>query len=425
MSSPPLSPGGPRPTTHDEEASAAGPPSQTDARYAWRGNLGLFIATACSVFVTGILNFPTDIEPVKDEGFIDGLKRAIGALSGGSIVNGAQFAGTLLTILVAHELGHYVMARVHKVDASLPFFIPLPLLSPFGTMGAVIRMRGVIPTRRALLDIGASGPLAGMLFAIPLYAYGVSKMKFIPADPALMDLGESLLIRGLDRLFAPPTPEGMVGVYSPIAFGAWGGFFVTMINMLPVSQLDGGHVAYALFGPKQDRFARFIHRAMLVFFGVIIVGHIGRDLGAGRALTAALMGRHIGSALSWLVWFQLLAVLGTLASSRQSEHSESETEPAGDTSATLTIRTRVIATAGLLGLAWMARSYSSWLSVAAFFIGVGMLVAMEVKGGVLRTHNLLDHPKTGPDDLSGGRKVVAIFTLILFALLFMPEPFSL
>jgi Zn-dependent protease len=404
--------------------SSPNPPlsTQTDPRTAWRSNLGLFIATACSVFVTGILNFPTDIEPIKDEGFIDGLKRAIAALSGGSLVNGAQFAGTLLTILVAHELGHYVMARIHKVDASLPFFIPLPLLSPFGTMGAVIRMRGVIPTRKALLDIGASGPLAGMLFAIPLYAYGVSKMKFIPADPALMDLGESLLIKGLDRFFAPPTPEGMVGVYSPIAFGAWGGFFVTMINMLPVSQLDGGHVAYALFGPKQDRFARFIHRAMLVFFGVIIVGHIGRDLSSGRALTATLMGRHIGSALSWLVWFQLLAVLGTIASASRQEEEKKDDNAAVPT---LTIRTRIIATAGLLGLAWMARSYSSWLSVAAFFIGVGMLVAMEVKGGVLRNHNLLDHPKTGPDDLSGGRKVIAIVTLILFGLLFMPEPFSL
>jgi len=410
--------------TDAEEAppQSAQPLGASSASAAWRSNLGLFIATAASVFITGVLNFPTDIEPVKDEGFVDGLKRSLHTLNSGSLINGAQFAGTLLTILVAHELGHYITARIHKVDASLPFFIPLPLLSPFGTMGAVIRMRGVIPTRRALLDIGASGPLAGMLFAIPLYAYGVSKMKFIPADPALMDLGESLLIRGLDRLFAPPVPEGMVAVYSPIAFGAWGGFFVTMINLLPVSQLDGGHVAYALFGPKQDRYARFIHRAMLVFFGVIIVGHIGRDFSSGRALTAGLMGRHIGSALSWLVWCQLLAVLGTIASRRPQDEEENPKEEA---TPVLTVRTRIAATMGLLVLAWTAREHASWLSVAAFFIGFGMLIAMEVKGGVLRPHNLLDHPKTGPDELSFGRKAIAIFTLILFGLLFMPEPFAL
>src|SRR5437764_62105 len=120
------------------DAQAAAPPS-------WRTNALLFVATVASVFVTGL----------------DG--KAL--LARDSIVHGLQFAASLLAILVAHEMGHYVAARIHRVDASLPYFIPLPILSPFGTMGAVIRMRGVIPTRRALLDIGAAGPLAGLVLA--------------------------------------------------------------------------------------------------------------------------------------------------------------------------------------------------------------------------------------------------------------------
>src|SRR5207237_10218592 len=120
-----------------------------------------FLATIASVFVAGVA----------------GSEAA--ASSSQAILEGAQFSASLLTILVAHELGHYVAARIHKVDASLPFFIPLPLFSPFGTMGAVIRMRGAIPTRRALLDIGASGPLAGLCFAIPLYAWGVAHSKVV------------------------------------------------------------------------------------------------------------------------------------------------------------------------------------------------------------------------------------------------------
>ena len=122
-----------------------------------------------------------------------------------------------------------------------------------------------IPTRRALLDIGASGPLAGLAFALPLYAWGVAHSHFVPGGGEnLVELGESVLIKGFDHLFAPPVPDGMLLVYSPVAFGAWGGLFVTVINLLPVGQLDGGHVAYALFGPKQDRYAQVVHRSMLV-----------------------------------------------------------------------------------------------------------------------------------------------------------------
>jgi membrane-associated protease RseP (regulator of RpoE activity) len=409
--------------TGDEPRDESQPVSKSQSPSApWRTNLGLFIATMFSVFITGVFNFPTEVEPPKDLGFFASLKHTIENLSAASLVHGAMFAGTLLLILVAHELGHYIAARIHKVDASLPFFIPMPLLSPFGTMGAVIRMRGVIPTRRALLDIGASGPLAGLLFALPLYAWGVAHSHSIPVTPdSLVELGESVMIRALDRVFAPAVPDGRILVYSPVAFGAWGGMFVTMINLLPVGQLDGGHVAFSLFGPKQDRYAQIVHRAMLVFFCVIVVGHLGRDVAAGRGVTAMLVGRHIGNAVFWLVWFQMLAVLGTLATRARTPVRDDD---AGE-STVLSVRTRIIATIGLVVIASMAREHASWALVGGFFIGLGMLVAMDVKGGVLRKHELLDHPPTGAEPLDGVRKAIAIVTLVIFALLFMPEPFSL
>lgn len=395
----------------DTEPRASGAP--------WRTNLGLFVATVASVFLTGILLY-NEVPEAKNADFLHAIALSLARQTPATLVKGAQFTASLLTILVAHELGHYIAARIHKVDASLPFFIPMPVLSPFGTMGAVIRMRGVIPTRRALLDIGAAGPLAGMAFALPLYAWGVAHSQIIPMEAeGIGELGESLLIRLLDRAFGPTVPDGMTALYSPVAYGAWGGMFVTMINLLPVGQLDGGHVAYALFGPKQDRYAKLVHRALLVFFGVILVGHVGRDLTSGRVITAALIGRHVGNALFWLVWFQLLAVLGTLASRARGDAPERNDKPA------IPVRDRLIITLGLVVVSSLWRDHGSWLIAATFFLGLALLVAMELRGGVLRDHDLLDHPPTSADALDGPRRIVAITTLVLFALLFMPEPFSL
>ncbi len=385
-------------------------PSAVEPPPAWRTNLILFLVTVASVFVTGVLT--------QGSGGKEEAKSFFAALFvRDALVRGGQFAGTLLTILVAHELGHYIAARIHKVDASLPYFIPMPLLSPFGTMGAVIRMRGVIPTRRALLDIGASGPLAGLVFAIPLYMWGASHSHLVPlpsSGDGSVQLGESILIKLLDRVAAPPKADGMDLELSPVAFGAWGGMFVTMINLLPVGQLDGGHVAYALFGPKQDRYAQLIHRSMLAFFFVVVLGHIGRDIAAGTGLY--YLGRHLANSLFWLVWFQVLAILGTLAARGRGEDAKPET---------LTIRTRLAATLGLVVIASVARDHRSMLLPLAFFVGLGLLVAMEVKGGVLKKHDLLDHPPTSSDPLDVGRRAVAILTLVIFVLLFMPEPFSM
>ncbi len=362
----------------------------------WRTNLLLFVVTSLSVFVTGVYS----------QGPVNGFPGQK------ALMSGAEFAGTLLLILISHELGHYVAARIHRVDASLPYFIPMPLLSPFGTMGAVIRMRGSVPTRRALFDIGASGPLAGLVFALPLYAWGVARSTLVvPDHEHSMEVGESLLMKLLDWAVAPPIPQGMDIQYSPMAWGAWGGLFVTMINLLPVGQLDGGHVAYALFGPKQDKYAVLVHRAMFVFFLVVACGHVARDVHSGGLYYA---GRHLGSGMFWLVWFQVLAILGLIAR----REDKDDRDPA-----TLTTRVRIVALLGLMIVASFARDSRSLLLPIAFFAAVLLLFAMEVKGGAFRKHDLLDHPATSPEPLDRVRAVMAVATLILFALLFIPEPF--
>jgi membrane-associated protease RseP (regulator of RpoE activity) len=364
---------------------------------AWRANAGLFVATVGSVFATFFLTSVWN-----------------GDASRTAVVGAAQFTSTLLAILLAHEFGHFVAARRHRVDASLPYFIPLPLLSPFGTMGAVIRMRSVIPTRRALLDIGAAGPLAGLALALPLYAWGAAHSRVMPFDGQGAELGDSLLLRLIDGYVAPPVPAGMALFLSPVANAGWAGLFVTMINLLPVGQLDGGHVAYALFGPRQNRLARWVHHSMLVFFFVSVASFAARDVHAGFGLWR--LGRHVGNSIFWLVWFEVLAILGSITSRA----------PARTNSDGLTVRVRVLATLGLVLVASVLHDRSSPVLWASWFAALAVLLVMEARWGALRDGSrLLDHPATGPTPLRFGRIVIAIVTLAFFALLFMPTPFAL
>jgi membrane-associated protease RseP (regulator of RpoE activity) len=324
-----------------------------------------------------------------------------------------------MAILLCHEFGHYIAARLHKVNASLPYFIPVPVISPFGTMGAVIAMRDPIRERRALLDIGAAGPLAGLAVAVPLYAWGVARSTVVPlAGPDVgMQLGDSLLLRTLDHFFGPAVPAGMDVLLSPVAFAGWAGMFVTMINLLPVGQLDGGHVAYALFGPRQDVIARWVHRSTLAFFVVSLASSLVPDLRAGLGFWH--LGRHVNSALFWLVWFEALAVIGGLSTRGRWRGDEGD-EPK------LPQRTRIVATVGLALLAGVLRDKSSPFPWAAWFVGLAVLLVMEARWGVLGpSTDLLDHPVTRPAPLGVGRSIVAAVTLALFVALFMPTPFAL
>lgn len=229
-----------------------------------------------------------------------------------------------MSILVAHELGHYVAARLHGVRSSLPIFLPLPFVSPFGTAGAVIGMFEPIRRRRALLDIGAAGPLAGLVVALPVLAWGLALSEVRPIPPHGLQEGNSLLYLLLKRLVVGPIAEGHDVFLHPTAFAGWAGLFVTMINLLPVGQLDGGHVFYALLGPRQDKVSRLVHAALLplaaLSMGVAAWTTRGARLDATRALDIA------GHGSFWIVWFVLLVVLRRFSGK---EHPPTDSEPLG------------------------------------------------------------------------------------------------
>ena len=168
-------------------------------------------------------------------------------------VKGLWFSGTVLAILGCHEMGHYFAARRYGVEVSLPYFIPEPMVTLAGTLGAFIRIRSRIPTKRALFDIGIAGPIAGFLIAAPALFIGIwmSRLVRIPDDPSrLIDLGEPLLFQLASGMIWGPLPEGFTLSMHPIAFASWFGMFATAINLFPVSQTDGGHICYAVFGRR-------------------------------------------------------------------------------------------------------------------------------------------------------------------------------
>ena len=182
-------------------------------------------------------------------------------------VNGLSYSLSIIAILLAHEMGHYLMCRKYGVDATLPYFIPVPI-QPFGTMGAFIKMKSPIPNRRALFDVGVAGPLAGLALTIPILIIGLSNSTFVPKVETQglgLYLGESLLFSKLAKIIMGPEPTGYDTLLHPMAYAGWAGLFVTALNLLPIGQLDGGHVLYALFGSK----SRIIYKFSLGIFMVI------------------------------------------------------------------------------------------------------------------------------------------------------------
>ncbi|MBI3785000.1 MAG: site-2 protease family protein [Deltaproteobacteria bacterium] len=209
----------------------------------------LFAATFATTTLAGAFN--AGVNPFSDPSAI----RA-----------GFPFAVTLLSILLIHELGHYTLARVHNVNASLPYFLPGP---PFliGTFGAFIRLKSLPESRRALFDVGAAGPWAGLMVAIPAVLIGLHFSEVRPAgmsDGGLM-LGDSMLFKFLSWVALGVSSDDVTIVLHPVALAGWIGLFVTLLNLLPIGQLDGGHITYAMFG----RHHRWIARAALIVIGVM------------------------------------------------------------------------------------------------------------------------------------------------------------
>jgi membrane-associated protease RseP (regulator of RpoE activity) len=172
-------------------------------------------------------------------------------------LNGFWYSGTILLILGAHEFGHYIACRYYQVDASLPFFIPMPVVAT-GTLGAFIRIREPIPSKRMLFDIGIAGPLAGFVFAVPALVVGlmlskiapVPDLKSLPDNIMMMQLGEPLLFKAAQWVTWGSVPTGYTVDMHPIAFAAWFGLLATALNLFPIGQLDGGHISYAVLGRR-------------------------------------------------------------------------------------------------------------------------------------------------------------------------------
>lgn len=205
--------------------------------------------------------------------FISGLTMADPDLPTLSrIMEALTFPAALLCILMAHEMGHFLACRVHGLDATLPLFIPGP---PFpigiGTFGAFIRIRSPIRDRRQLLDVGAAGPLAGMMLAVPLTIAGllISEVGPLPTGGGFnLQFGESLLFAGLRTIIFGSLPAGQDVFLHPIALAGWLGLFVTSLNLIAAGQLDGGHVVHALFGRAHGFISRAIF-LILVWWGVL------------------------------------------------------------------------------------------------------------------------------------------------------------
>jgi membrane-associated protease RseP (regulator of RpoE activity) len=195
---------------------------------------------------------------------------------------GFWYSGTILAILGCHEFGHYAACRYYDVDASLPFFLPAPLLT--GTLGAFIRIREPIPTKRMLFDIGIAGPIAGFLVAVPSLFIGLSMSRVVVLPPEFtgVELGEPLLFQLVSALLWGTPPEGYSLSLHPMAFAAWFGLLATALNLFPIGQLDGGHISYAVFGRRSS------HLTLLMVCVAIVLSYFSQ---------------------SWFVWTVLMIVM--------------------------------------------------------------------------------------------------------------------
>jgi membrane-associated protease RseP (regulator of RpoE activity) len=291
-------------------------------------NLVLFLLTLISVLITAASMGNPYAAPPRN--------------ASEALAQGWPFTLSLLAILLAHEFGHYLMSRYHKTAATLPYFIPLPLLSPLGTMGAVIMMRQTPKNRRVLFDIGIAGPLAGLIVAIPVLIWGLMHSQVRP-----LEIGQGMMMEGNSLLYLLlkywifgewlPTPPQQVGVFywiryfftgsplpvggrdvliHPVAFAGWAGLLVTALNLLPAGTLDGGHILYATLGKRARRlYPLVLALTFLLGFGwagwwvwTILLFWLGRAYAEPLDQITPLDGKRYWLALAALIVFVLVFI---------------------------------------------------------------------------------------------------------------------
>ncbi len=185
------------------------------------------------------------------------------------IVGGPAYSFTIILILLGHEMGHYLMSRRYGISATLPFFLPFPL-PPFGTLGAVIRMESTVSSRKTLFDTGVAGPLTSLILSIPAIVIGLKLSKVVPVShikEGALRLADPLLFSFIQRLVLGEISGNYEVFLHPVGFAGWVGLFVTSLNLLPIGQLDGGHIAYGLFG-KRSRIIFLIAIVVMAFITV-------------------------------------------------------------------------------------------------------------------------------------------------------------
>ncbi|MFB6132878.1 MAG: site-2 protease family protein [Halanaeroarchaeum sp.] len=222
-----------------------------------------------------------------------------------AILTAIPFTLAVMGVLGTHELGHYAMSRYHDVDATLPYFIPFPTI--VGTMGAVIRMRGQIPDRKALFDIGVAGPIAGLIATVVVTAIGlllppVTVPEWVMAAETVVEIefGYPPLLHGIAWLLDTPLVyDDPRRVINPVVIGGWVGMFITFLNLIPVGQLDGGHILRALVGPAQERVAPLVPTAL---FALAAFLYLFTDSSQAAGI--------------WVLWGILTAIAATVGSAR-------------------------------------------------------------------------------------------------------------
>jgi membrane-associated protease RseP (regulator of RpoE activity) len=281
------------------EIRAEAEPSQRDYLYVMPGSrppervwryAALFVLTLMTTTIVGSEHYAS---------FYSGFRTIDLPFSAWELIaRGLWYSLAILAILGAHEFGHYYACRYYGVDASLPYFLPVPFLLT-GTLGAFIRIRQQIPTKRALFDIGIAGPIAGFVVLIPVLMIGMylSQVIQVPRDfeGTVYELGEPLLFQAAAWLTFGPVPEGYTVNMHPVAFAAWFGMLATTLNLFPIGQTDGGHVSYAVLG----------RYSTLLSFGTL----------------ACLVALSFLS-MSWIVWTVLMTAMLVIIGPRHPRTSD-------------------------------------------------------------------------------------------------------